>query len=321
MLRSAVAWTLYPGLLSAGLATTLWGIRHDYPLPPIVMGVIACSSVPLLVAQRFMPAEKDWVARPKHYTIDLLHMVATGFMTDSARAFILGVVLSVAVSLHGLLGTDLWPSSWPLMFQMALGLLIGDLGAYWVHRSCHRSELLWRVHAMHHSSEKMYVFAATRNHPMNAILMHTSHLLPLTLLGAPIEVVALTSVFTGVNGMLQHANVDLRHGWFNYVFATADLHRWHHSASVEESNRNFGNNLIIWDALFGTRYLPEGHPQHVGLGEDVHLPENFLLHLVSPLFLNRMLIHDDPAAAPVPVPVPVPAWTVEPIERVAAPAR
>ena len=92
-------------------------------------------------------------------------------------------------------------------------------------------------------------------------------------------IIALTSVFTGVHGLLQHCNVDLKHGIFNHIFATADLHRWHHSADFDESNRNFGNNLSIWDTLFGTRYLPGGHPEDVGLG-DVRLRENFLAHLL-----------------------------------------
>jgi sterol desaturase/sphingolipid hydroxylase (fatty acid hydroxylase superfamily) len=288
-LKTVVSWTLFPSMLVAALLTTLGGIRAGFDLPMVVMAVIVSAALPLLLLQRWMPFERDWVAQPKNYSIDLLHMVTTGITTDAMRAAIMAVVLTVAVELHGTLGSDLWPTSWPLLAQFAVGLLIGDLGAYWVHRSCHRFPLMWRVHAMHHSSEKMYLGAAVRNHPFNAILMHSSHLLPLTLLGAPVEVIALTSVFTGVNGMMQHVNIDLRLGWFNRVFATADLHRWHHSADFEESNRNFGNNLIIWDWLFATRYLPGGRPEQVGLG-DVRLPENYWAHLASPLFLNRLLI-------------------------------
>ena len=35
------------------------------------------------------------------------------------------------------------------------------------------------------------------------------------------------------------------------------LHRWHHSKLIEESNRNYGNNLIVWDLLFGSWFLPK----------------------------------------------------------------
>lgn len=293
MIRTVVSWALYPGLMGGSLLFTLLAIRAGQDPTSIVMVVILLSTIPLLLAQRLLPAEAEWSARPKHFTIDLLHMATSGFALEAVRVLTLGVLIQIALSLHGALGADdLWPTSFPIVFQLGFGILVGDIGAYWVHRACHKFPLLWRIHAVHHSSERMYVFAAARNHPMNAILMHVSHLLPLTLLGAPIEIIALTSVFTGVHGMLQHCNVDLKHGWFNYVFATADLHRWHHSSDFDESNRNFGNNLSIWDWIFGTRYLPAGHPQEVGLGT-VHLPENFLAHLATPFLLNRLLIHDE----------------------------
>lgn len=297
MIRKAVQWTLYPAMLITGLTVTWQAMAHGWPVSPVAMAVVFGASVPLLLAQKLIPAEEAWnPTRARSYGVDLLHMASTGASTELVRAVTMGLVLQVAVAVHGWMGGDLWPSRWPLVAQLGLGIAAGDFGAYWVHRVCHKVPLLWRVHAMHHSSERMYVFAAARNHPMNAILMNAAHLVPLTLLGAPVEIIALTTVFTGLHGMLQHCNVDLRHGWFNYVFATADLHRWHHSADFDESNRNFGNNLIVWDALFGTRYLPGGHPQELGLGE-LTLPENFLAHLISPFRLNRLLAprpDDDP---------------------------
>jgi sterol desaturase/sphingolipid hydroxylase (fatty acid hydroxylase superfamily) len=297
MLRSLVQWCLYPTMLASALGVVLHGIYAGWNLPLVVMAAITLSSVPLLLLQRWMPAEREWFTKPKHLSLDLLHMVTTGITTEALRGVVVAVVLTVAIKLHTYWGGDFWPTSWPLLMQFGLAMLIGDFGTYWVHRTCHAVPLMWRVHAMHHSSEKMYVFAAARNHPMNAFLMHSMHVLPLTLLGAPGELIALTSVFTGVNGMAQHANVDLRFGWFNYIFATADLHRWHHSADYDESNTNFGNNLIIWDWLFGTRYLPAGRPEEVGLG-DMHLPENYFAHLVSPFFLNRLLVKDEPEEVP-----------------------
>ncbi|MEQ1564861.1 MAG: sterol desaturase family protein [Myxococcota bacterium] len=288
MIRSVVSWGLFPGLLTTGLVATWLGLRAGYDVTPVAMAVVLAGAVPLLIAQRFMPAERNWMAGRKIVSIDLLHMASTAAATESVRAVAMGLVLQAAVVLHGWLGSTLWPTSWPLPVQLAVGIVVGDFGAYWVHRLCHRYPVMWRVHAMHHSSEQMYVFAAARNHPANAILMNAAHLMPLTLLGAPVEIIALTTVFTGLHGMLQHCNVDLRHGWLNQVFSTADLHRWHHSSDYEESNLNFGNNLSIWDTMFGTRYLPEGRPQQVGLGEH-RLPENFLAHLASPFVLNRLL--------------------------------
>ncbi len=286
MVRRLVTWSLYPFLLFASLTATIAAIRAGYPPTVTVMSTIFLSAVPILLAQRWMPFEERWRARPRDFGLDLLHMASTATATEGYRALSVGLLTGAALWLQGTVGATLWPSSWPMWLQLALALIVGDFGAYWVHRACHSSSLMWRVHAMHHSSDKLYVFASARNHPMNAILAYGSQLLPLTLLGAPIEVIALLSVFTGVNGMLQHANVDLYHGPLNWVFATADLHRWHHSADFETSNTNFGSNLILWDLVFGTRDLPEGHPEAVGLA-DVDLPENFFAHLASPFVLGR----------------------------------
>jgi sterol desaturase/sphingolipid hydroxylase (fatty acid hydroxylase superfamily) len=300
MVRDLVRWTLYPTLLFGALALTLLGLRAGLDPGLVVASVIILSPLPLLLAQRWIPAVPEWRGKPKDFGIDLLHMASTWGAAEASRAIVGGVATFGAVALQKVVGGHLWPTSWPLFLQFVFALLMGEFLAYWFHRACHETPLLWRIHAMHHSSERMYVFAAARNHPMNAFMMQVAHLLPLTLLGAPPEIIALTASFHGVHGLLQHCNVDLRHGVFNYVFSTADLHRWHHSAVLEESNSNFGNNLIVWDWLFGTRHSPEGRPAAVGLG-DRRLPENFFVHLASPFVLYRVLTGQEPAPALDPV--------------------
>jgi sterol desaturase/sphingolipid hydroxylase (fatty acid hydroxylase superfamily) len=69
----------------------------------------------------------------------------------------------------------------------------------------------------------------------------------------------------GVTGTLSHCGASLHAGWLNYIFFTAELHRWHHSAEVPEGHTfsvNYGVRFILWDRLFGTYYLPkeEGIP-------------------------------------------------------------
>ena len=309
--RRVVAWTLYPGLLTAALVGTWGGITAGVAPTLMVMGCVFVAALIILAAQRWMPLETRWQARPRDFGLDMLHMATTAVATEGYRAISFGLLTAAAVWLQAVVGATLWPTEWPLLVQLALALVIGDFGAYWVHRTCHLSPLFWRIHAMHHTSEKLYAFASARNHPMNAILAYGSQLLPLTLLGAPIEAIALLTVFTAVNGMLQHANIDLKHGVLNWVLATADLHRWHHSADFDESNTNFGSNIILWDIVFGTRALPEGTPEVVGL-PGLALPENFFHHLASPFVLNKwedaswalpqLTDHGEPEVEPEPVP-------------------
>ena len=61
-----------------------------------------------------------------------------------------------------------------------------------------------------------------------------------------------------------------------------ELHRWHHSVVTLESNHNYGNNLIIWDLLFGTWYLPPGQiVQELGLVNQTY-PSAFLQQMTVP---------------------------------------
>ena len=220
---------------------------------------------------------------------DIVHMVLTGLSTDLFRAASVGVLLWGAAGLSAAVGGRVWPTSWPVAAQLALALVLGDLGAYWVHRVAHMGPL-WRIHAMHHTSDRLSTLSAGRNHPFNAVLAYGSQVVPLVLLGAGDEALVALSVFTAVHGMLQHANVDLRHGWLNRLFMTADLHRWHHSTDYDESNTNFGSNIALWDQVFGTWAPgPARGPERVGL-DDVAMPDNVWVHLATPWTLHRWAV-------------------------------
>ena len=87
------------------------------------------------------------------------------------------------------------------------------------------------------------------------------------------------------HGLFQHANTKADIGWLNWVFSMAELHRWHHSLEVEKANTNYGANLIWWDIVFGTRYLPKDQthqPDDVGIGNLPDFPKGYLEQLAVP---------------------------------------
>jgi sterol desaturase/sphingolipid hydroxylase (fatty acid hydroxylase superfamily) len=277
----------FPLVLAGAVGCTWFGLTAGAAPSLLVLLVILFSALPLLALQAVIPHERDWAGTPRALSVDILHMLSTGFTTDLWRALSFAALYKVAAVIAGLAGGTLWPSSAPMLAQLGLALVLGDLGAYFVHRSAHRLPLVWRVHAMHHSSERLHALSAGRNHPGNVLLTFSSQVLPCILLGAGAEILALLAVFTAVHGMLQHANIAFLHGPLNWVFATADLHRFHYSQDFAESNTNFGSNLALWDVVFSTRYLPNvDGPEAVGLA-GMEMPENFLHHLVSPLVLER----------------------------------
>jgi sterol desaturase/sphingolipid hydroxylase (fatty acid hydroxylase superfamily) len=59
------------------------------------------------------------------------------------------------------------------------------------------------------------------------------------------------------------------------------LHRWHHSRDLREGNKNYGENLMIWDHIFRTWINPDRRPPaNIGIAED--MPAGFLQQLAWP---------------------------------------
>lgn len=179
-------------------------------------------------------------------------------------------------------GQTLWPDDWPILAQLFLMLLIAEFGRYWVHRAAHRINRLWRFHAVHHSPNRLYFFNAGRFHPVEKLLFQLPEVAPFILLGTNVECIAMYFTFNGIHGLLQHSNVHIKAGWLNTIFSMTELHRWHHSQKPEESDNNYGNNLIIWDLVFGTYLNPKAQKvDTIGL-LNAHYPKRYLDQLKAP---------------------------------------
>ncbi|MFX5594961.1 sterol desaturase family protein, partial [Acinetobacter baumannii] len=89
----------------------------------------------------------------------------------------------------------------------------------------HRSALLGRLHAVHHSVQRLYGFNGLMKHPLHLGLEALGGTLPLWLRGVPQTVAALLAFAIGIQLLLQHSNVDMRIGGLRHVFAWAPLHR------------------------------------------------------------------------------------------------
>jgi sterol desaturase/sphingolipid hydroxylase (fatty acid hydroxylase superfamily) len=166
-----------------------------------------------------------------------------------------------------------------------LALVIGEFGTYWIHRLMHENAFLWRFHATHHSAPRLYWLNAGRFHPLDLFTQQVLALTPLILLGADTRIIALHTLFSAVHGMFQHCNVDIRLGPLNWFFSMAELHRWHHSKHLEEANTNYGANIIGWDIVFRSRFLPEDRqpPTEIGIGSLPSFPGGYAAQLLSPV--------------------------------------
>ena len=287
-LPTGVAGTLYPAVMALGLAIGWLAIERAMPRIVAIGVPSVLASLVLFGAERRWPFRAAWRRYRGDLRTDLAHAVVAGVLVPGlVDAGLRALVLEVAEPLaaHGL---ALWPSHLPLVAQLALALVVSELFLYWSHRLSHEVPFLWRFHAVHHSSERLYFLNSNRFHPVDAALTTVVFVAPLSLLGVGPEVLVLHTIVNAINGAFKHGNVGVRLGPLNWLVSLGELHRWHHSTEREEASHNYGTNLIVWDVIFGTRFLPRDRepPEEVGLGP-VGYPQRYLAQLLEPLTPGR----------------------------------
>lgn len=255
-IKNALTWTAYPVvmLVCIGLFMSFRGLGF---------ALLACTYLPIMLGagsitflELYNPHIKSWIANKNDVGNDMLFMVTVQMILPKLLAFLVAISIIKIIAYYSLGLTGFWPHAWPIGVQAVLMVLIADFFRYWLHKFSHENNTLWRLHAVHHSPKKLYWLNVGRFHPIEKSLQFLVDVLPFIVLGVREEVVALYFVFYAVNGFFQHCNIELRFGFLNYIISSAELHRWHHSRLIEESNANYGNNIIIWDILFGTYFFP-----------------------------------------------------------------
>ena len=139
------------------------------------------------------------------------------------------------------------------------GVLSVDFFYYLYHRACHRVNLGWATHAIHHQSEAYNLSVALRQ-PWFSIFFAWVFYLPLALLGLPVEVYVTTFAFNLLYQFWIHTETINKLGWFEYVFNTPSHHRVHHGTNPKYIDKNYAGIFIIWDRMFGTFQEEEETP-------------------------------------------------------------
>ncbi len=91
--------------------------------------------------------------------------------------------------------------------------------------------------------------------------------------------------------------MDLILGPFDYIFSSPKNHRYHHSKNTQEGNTNYGGDVVVWDLLFGTFYLPKGKQpsDDIGIGDMPNYPRSFVGLMLAP-FNHRALQNQNAGA-------------------------
>lgn len=152
-------------------------------------------------------------------------------------------------------------------------MLLGfEFFQYWYHRLSHEGKgriggWLWNVHVAHHLPDRVYLLMHPVGHPLNFMVSLAIVQLPLVVLGARQETIFLFNALMGLQGLVSHFNVDIKSRPLNYLLVGTELHRYHHSADLQEA-KNYGVLTPVWDLVFGTFcYHPKRLPQALGVAE------------------------------------------------------
>jgi sterol desaturase/sphingolipid hydroxylase (fatty acid hydroxylase superfamily) len=275
----------YPLLTGGATCFAWWAITWGWPLWAIAIVVVGTASVLVEILERLIPYSKNWSQSHNDLPTDIGHYLLSNRFVDLGS--LMGVALFLPIGKHfsAFLGVDFWPHHWPLGLRAILALIAFEFPWYWIHRLEHELPLFWRFHAVHHSAKRIYWWNLSRNHPLDNLVSAFCAMGLLAILGVDEAALSLVAAFSGAHGMLQHANVDLRTGFLDYIFTTARVHRFHHASDLKTSQANYGPTLTLWDYVFGSRHFSaKAIPsEDIGLGPTLQdFPEDFWGQWASP---------------------------------------
>lgn len=280
--KRVLTYCSWPMVFFLGLTGAYFAFSSEHPITTF-LAVYAGAVASLFLLERYIPYETEWLQSDGETVNNIAHTLLTkGLVQLAATAAVLFPMLT-AIFLQPLAAMkfDLWPSQLPMVVQVTLALMIAELGLYWAHRIAHETVFFWRFHALHHSVVRLWVVNTGRFHVADSLFKIALSQIPLYLMGAPLQVFWWLAAVTAFIGILTHCNVDMKTGPLDYVFSTPRLHRWHHSKELPEGNTNYGENLVIFDQLFGSYFNPD-RPSSTNIGIKGEIAKGFLPQLFQP---------------------------------------
>ena len=123
--------------------------------------------------EKLFPRHKGQKIRRPHLDTDVGYALASpllGLLTGFV-AIVVGIL-----SLAWIPGLLLRPyvEQIPQQYMPIIGILLFDMLVYWTHRFYHEIPVLWKFHAIHHSTEHLDWASGFRGHPLDGTILCTS---------------------------------------------------------------------------------------------------------------------------------------------------
>jgi sterol desaturase/sphingolipid hydroxylase (fatty acid hydroxylase superfamily) len=149
-------------------------------------------------------------------------------------------------------------------------LLAVEFSDYVVHYAEHKIPILWELHKVHHSADFINPLTSRRGHSialvysgiLSGIIVGTTFGMLMFLFNISfVEAMVFCAFQNKIGNLLtlsplKHSHIPVGFGWFDKIFISPHMHQVHHSRLQQHLDKNFGNNLSIFDWLFDTGYKP-----------------------------------------------------------------
>ncbi len=246
----------------------------------------------LLVLERLLPLHHGQKSLRPGWKVDIMHVFISGAVIrlGTTMAVLVASALAVSVVPDPIRQAVRAQPDWLEFVEL---LILSDLCFYAAHRLSHAVPLLWRFHAVHHSSEQLDWLATYRVHPVDQIVNSTVIILPAIVLGfSPVPLLVYALIYR-IHSPLLHSNIRFDIGPFANVLTSPRFHHWHHADHAEAHDRNFAGQLSFLDRLFGTHYAPPERslPTRYGIGGAV--PATYVGQMLQPFGVTVACVNPD----------------------------
>jgi sterol desaturase/sphingolipid hydroxylase (fatty acid hydroxylase superfamily) len=269
-------YMFYPLLLATTLGLFVSAQKFHWDLAAVFSWMAGARIVLLLVVEYFYPAKPEWKMNWPSFERDLKYMAVNGGVAGLLKLGFGWLALDFSRLNAGIVANA------SVTMEFIGLLLVYEFFQYWYHRLSHEGlgqwgDKLWKVHLPHHLPDKVYLLMHPVGHPLNFLISMAIIQLPLVVLGAQPESIFLFNALMSLQGLVSHFNVDIKAGPLNYLLVGSELHRYHHSANIQEA-KNYGVLTPFWDLVFGTFvYRPGRLPAALGVVEPNLYPKSSAL--------------------------------------------
>ncbi len=262
------SYLIYFFMLASLTTVCTLAIKNQWKYGLTTFLTLLSFQVFFIILERIIPFEKKWHPTGKEWLRDITYFTLVCFAGAYGQGLVVTIASHIASTSNHL----------PLMLEIPLALIPSSLASYLFHRLGHVKGFFWAAHGVHHTPNKVNVANNGVTHFIDVIVRAILCQVPLYWLNFSAEAMFISLAFTAMQGYFIHANVNMKMGPLNYLIATPESHRLHHSIDPNEAH-NYGTATMLWDILFGTFTWKENKvPSSLGVIDPSSFPATAAIH-------------------------------------------